>query len=267
MARNFESDIPKYHVPALEKGLDILEFLSAASVPQTQTEVARALGRSSSEIFRMLGCLEGRGYLVRDEHSGRYALSLRLFELAHTHASIDGLLRAARDPMREIAESIHESVHLSVQRGDDVLILVEEESPEPIRLSISVGTRQPLLKTASGRLLLAHWDEAKRRTFLERSGLYADLTRQDQEALEDSLRRAREDGFIVADSQFTVGVRDIAVLIGNPALELVATLATPVLMHLGQEPDTAGILSLLQSQAAIITKRVGLSHEHPVTVL
>ncbi len=261
-----DSDRPNYHAPALEKGLDILEFLSAASVPQSQTEIARALGRSSSEIFRMLSRLEGRGYLIRDEHSGRYALSLRLFEMAHTHSSIDQLLRVSREPMREIAESTHESVHLSVQRGDDMLILAQEESPEPIRLSINVGTRQPMLKTASGRLLLAQWDEAKRRAFLANNAVYQQLTKRERQTLQDDLQRARADGFIIAESQFTVGVRDISVIVGNPQHELVAILATPILILLGREPDTAGILSALQRQAAIITKRVGLKHDYRVAV-
>ena len=54
-----------YPVPALEKGLDLLEFLSAQRVPQSLNDLARGLGKSPSEIFRMLNCLERRGYIVR----------------------------------------------------------------------------------------------------------------------------------------------------------------------------------------------------------
>ena len=51
-----------YPVPALEKGLDLLELLSARADPQSLTALARTLGRSSSELFRMITCLERRGY-------------------------------------------------------------------------------------------------------------------------------------------------------------------------------------------------------------
>jgi DNA-binding IclR family transcriptional regulator len=73
-----------YPVPALEKGLDLLEFLSAQGVPQSLADLARGLGRSASEIFRMLNCLERRGYIGRDDgrrnlrqHGHRVQLRLR----------------------------------------------------------------------------------------------------------------------------------------------------------------------------------------------
>lgn len=266
MADILNDEKPKYHVPALEKGLDILEFLSEVTLPQTQAEIARALERSTSEIFRMLDCLESRGYLLRDEHSSKYSLSLRLYEMAHTHSPVDQLLVASRDPMREIAEDVRESVHLSILRGDDVLILAQEESPEPIRLSLSVGTKQPILKTASGRLMVAQWQEAKRQAFLEGNTVYQAMSRREQKVLQESLDKAKDDGFVISDSQFTVGVRDISVLVGNPRLELMAALATPVLMLLGKEPNTEQVLSALLAQAEIITRKVGLSHEHSVAI-
>ncbi|MGH9454797.1 MAG: helix-turn-helix domain-containing protein, partial [Terriglobia bacterium] len=57
------SSPPHYRAPALEKGLDILEALAAARVPQSLSEMARLLKRSASELFRMLNLLERRGYI------------------------------------------------------------------------------------------------------------------------------------------------------------------------------------------------------------
>ncbi len=45
---------PRYSAPALEKGLDVLECLADGAAPQSLNALARALGRTSSEIFRML---------------------------------------------------------------------------------------------------------------------------------------------------------------------------------------------------------------------
>lgn len=267
MSESFSDDKPKYHVPALEKGLDILEFLSAASIPQTQAEIARALDRNTSEIFRMLDCLDSRGYLIRDQHSNRYSLSLRLYEMAHTHSPVDQLLLAAREPMRYIAESIRESVHLSILRGNEILILAQEESPEPIRISLGVGTKQAILRTASGRLLISQWEEEKQQAYLQNNSAFQKMTQFEQETLIKELAKAKVDAYLISDSKYTLGVKDITVFIGNPRLELMAALATPVLMHLGEEPDTKNILATLQEQAQIITRKVGLSYEDPVAVL
>ena len=55
----------KYAAPALEKGFDIVEYLSAVSTPKSQAQIAQALNRSPNEIYRPLVVLESRGYLAR----------------------------------------------------------------------------------------------------------------------------------------------------------------------------------------------------------
>ncbi len=90
----------RYQAPALEKGLEILEALSAAAVPLSQTEIAKQLDRNPNELYRMLACLHHRGYVVREAISGKYHLSLRLYELSHTHSPLETLKAAASGPMR-----------------------------------------------------------------------------------------------------------------------------------------------------------------------
>ena len=51
--------------PALEKGLELLEVLAAEPVGLTQKQLADHVGRSVSEIFRMLGVLQQRGYIIK----------------------------------------------------------------------------------------------------------------------------------------------------------------------------------------------------------
>lgn len=145
---------PSYAVPALEKGLDILEALAVSPSPLSLAELARDLQRGSAEIFRMLVCLERRSYLRRDPVSGKYTPTLRLFELAHARPPFRTLLDAARDPMREVTLRLGESCHLSVLERGKLLVVAREDSPESVRLSIEVGARFEAKHTASGRLLL-----------------------------------------------------------------------------------------------------------------
>src|ERR1017187_6650898 len=70
----------RYRAPALDKGLEILEYLAGQRMPLTQLEMADGLGRSSGEIYRMLLCLEERGYLAREAESGKFRLTLRRSE-------------------------------------------------------------------------------------------------------------------------------------------------------------------------------------------
>lgn len=146
---------PSYSVPALEKGLDILEALAASPVPLSLAELARDLDRGSAEIFRMLVCLERRSYLRRDPVSGKYSPTLRLFEIAHAHSPLKVLLDVAAEPMRRVSLKLRESCHLSVIERGKLLVIAREDSPESVRLSIEVGGRFEAEHTASGRLLLS----------------------------------------------------------------------------------------------------------------
>ena len=131
----------KYRVPALEKGLDILETLAHSQTPLSLTELARKQGRSSSELFRMLAVLESRGYINKGEASGNYALSLKLYELAHLHPPVMNLLEAAAQPMKNVTNVLRESCHLSVLRRGKLVVLKEVLSPARVRLSVPVGGR------------------------------------------------------------------------------------------------------------------------------
>ena len=101
---------PDYHVPALEKGLDILEALAFAPVPLSHSDLARSLDRTSSELFRMLSTLEKRGFIEKDPISGKFHLTLRLYELAHTHSPVEKLLAA---------EVIAQAVWIRGQQGEE----------------------------------------------------------------------------------------------------------------------------------------------------
>jgi DNA-binding IclR family transcriptional regulator len=257
VAVNEVEEKSKYHVPALEKGLDILEFLSSVGLPQAQTDIARALNRNVSELFRMLDCLEQRGYLLRDD-ANRYQLSLKLFELAHTHSPVDSLLRVAEEPMRELARRFRASVHIGILQDFQLFILAQEESPEPIRISVEVGKRFPAIKTASGRLMLAFLAEEELGQFFKQDPYYRGLNKKQQHRFQEQLEETRASRYVIAESDIIEGVQDISVLVGNPELGVVAALAVPVLVTKGQKVDVLPMLPHLQKGAEIITQKLGL---------
>ena len=250
---------PDYPVPALEKGLDIIEALAAEAVPQSLAELAARLKRSSSELFRMLNCLERRGYVAREAVSGKYGLSLKLFALSHVHSVTEKLLQAARRPMQALTEAFQVSCHLSVPERGRLLVVAQEMSPEPVRISIEVGATFEAAKTASGRLLLA-WtrseDEAGGTNGTDRT--YGKEGKERAE-LETVFARIRKSGMSAAESETIEGVRDLAVLVGKPEAGLVAALAVTRLLRRGQKADEAALLAGMRGAAAEITGALGLA--------
>ncbi|MEJ2009557.1 MAG: IclR family transcriptional regulator [Acidobacteriota bacterium] len=247
-----------YSAPALEKGLDILEALASVETPQSLSDLARALGRSSSELFRVLSSLEKRAYIVRDS-AGRYRLSLKLYELAHIHPPVGQLLRATDAPMRALARSLRQSCHLSVLSRGQLLVLAEAGSPEKVRLSIAVGSSFSATRTASGRLLLARLPEEERRQFLERDPDFRRQTDAEKKRLRAALGRIIKAGHSTAENETYMGIRDVAVPVGNTRIGLDAALDVSLWVVRGKQFDSGKILNALRSCARRITQSMGVT--------
>lgn len=248
---------PGYHVPALEKGLDILECLAAHAIPLTQAQLARILGRGASELFRMLTCLERRGYIQRDPLSGAYSLTLRLFELSHTHSPYQGLLQAAERPVLELTEEVNESCHLSVLHRGKLVVLAQKENHARLRLSIEVGGTFPLLHTASGRLLLAYMNPATVEETCQMDEEYQALSEREKGELEERLKQIRDRGYEYVVGESNDGVQDVVVLIGSPTSHIQAALAICSLSRKRTE-FLDSMLPALRNCADVIGRSAGI---------
>ena len=260
MKKSVRKRQPRYAVPALDRGLDILEALSASPVPLSLTDIARTVGSTSSGIFRIMARFEERAYVAKDAVSGRYGLTLRLFELSHTHSPVENLLRAAASPMRELAESSGESVHLSVLNNGRLTVLLDVGAPGRWRISFDVGARFPLLQTNSGRLLVAHLSEESRNDLLSRDADYTSMTEACRQELRAEFETLRRNGCGVTRSAERAGLHDITVLTGSPQAGHMAAVAIAC-MHTGPDETVyvERLIAGLRECAAKITAVLGFS--------
>ena len=158
--------MPSYAVPALDKGLDILELLADRNDGLSQAQIASETGRSVGEIFRVLQTLERRGYLVRDPTSGLYTVSLMMFGLAHRNPPLRGLVQAALGPMRRLSTASAQTCNLSVLDARRVLVIAQVESPGPFGFGVRVGAEFPVESTTTGAVLLASAGADLQRAYL-----------------------------------------------------------------------------------------------------
>src|SRR5579863_4175044 len=146
----------QYPTPALEKGLDILELFAGEPAGLTKSDVARRLGRTISEIFRMLVCLEERGYISQSRDGERYRLTLRLFKLAQEHPPTKRMVTEALPIMQQVAHEINQSCHLGVLEGGQVVIVAQVDSHVSSGFYVRTGAVIDLMHAATGHVILAH---------------------------------------------------------------------------------------------------------------
>jgi DNA-binding IclR family transcriptional regulator len=237
MAERIADRVNDYSAPALDKALDILELLAGEAGGLTQTEIAEAVGRNVSQIYRVLATLERRGYLTRDEASGRYVLSMALFDLAHRHPPLRGLVQLAAAPMRELADTIRQSCNLSVDDAGAVRVIAQAESPADFGYQVRVGARFPLESTATGAVLTAGSTAASA------------LAPEDADQLAD--------GYLTRPDRLQAGVTDVVVAITGGMRQTVAALTVP---YIGTSYSTVGldeVVTAARATAGQISSRLG----------
>lgn len=145
-----------YGAPALEKGIDVLELLAGMSRGVTQSEIANLLGRSLQEVYRVVMVLERRGYIQRRPGEDGYFLSNRLHELTNRYPPMRRMLDIAAPIMNAASIETYQALHVAVLDHLDIRVVAQVDSPAPLGFRLRVGTQNPAVATASGRVLIAH---------------------------------------------------------------------------------------------------------------
>ena len=250
---------PNYSVPALEKGLAVLELLARAAEPLSLSQISEMMANSASQLFRTMNCLVDSGYVIKDDAHGTYSLTLKLFELANRHSPLKHMLRVANLPMQELAQAVRESCHISIIQGGQLLVVGQAESPEKVQISVSVGTSFPLVSTVSGRLLLSAMDESSLNAILEEDDGYLSMTADERTLFQARIVDIRSSGVSTAVDESYIGLHDTAVLVGNPEVGVTAAIAVTQLTASRQRKDPQEVVHALLRCASEINMRAGLT--------
>jgi DNA-binding IclR family transcriptional regulator len=230
-----DPDSRVYSAPALEKGLDILELLCAQESPLSQKDIARMLGRSVSEIYRMLSSLISRNYVAQIGDS--YYITTKMFELSHNNPPTQRLLVEARPVMQRLASELDQSCHLTVYGQGRQVVIAKVDTPSGMGFSVRVGSELELLISASGRVLMAFQDEDTRQLRLLEA-----LQRRpehDEPHIDNVLNFVRERGY---ESMASVQVRGLYA-VSFPVLDsqghAIAALTVPFAERIDQTQRTS----------------------------
>ncbi|MGJ8628680.1 MAG: IclR family transcriptional regulator [Sulfitobacter sp.] len=254
-----DGNTEKYRAPALEKGLDIIELLANHGEGLTQGEMARALDRSQSEIYRMLSTLVQRRYVSRSISGDRYSLSLKMFAISQKHSPIGRVIEMALPRMRATSRIAWQSCHIGMESNGDIVIVASAESPGNWGLALRTGAVVGLWNTGSGRVLTAFRSKEAIDNLLKTHRPAVGEPELDREALDESLERIRSVGFDQMTSGTALGVTNLAFPVFDPTGNVIAVLSCPYLERVDDliVPALDEVIKLYQSLADELTALYG----------
>ena len=138
---------------ALGRAFRLLTAFGPADTELSLAELCRRTGIPKSTAHRQLKELEG--WDVVERTPGGFRLGMRLFELGQLAPRQRGLREAAMPFLADLLEATHETVHLAVPDGTDMVYVDKIDTRRAPALPSRVGGRMPSHCTAVGKAVLA----------------------------------------------------------------------------------------------------------------
>ncbi|MBF4571853.1 IclR family transcriptional regulator [Herbiconiux sp. VKM Ac-1786] len=234
------SELPPYAIESVDNALRLLLLFQNRQKLRV-SDVSEELGIARSTAHRLLATMAHRGFVFQERGSKGYYLGRALLEIGLSASGHQGIRRAARPHLEQLAEVTHETASLMVLEGGGSRFIDSIESDQLVRVASRTGTLLPAQASSGGKVLLAELDETELRTLFA-SGFNA-LTTQtitNWSDLLSELKVVRDRGYATNRGETLTGLRAIAVPVRDHEGRTIASLALSV-------PDQRVALSALES--------------------
>jgi DNA-binding IclR family transcriptional regulator len=252
------------NVPALERGMEILELVANSKNGFTFSQLARQLDFPKSSVHCLLVTFERLGYLQRIASSGRYVAGMNLMRMANT-ASHGILLRQKAGPLlAELTQRTGLTAHMAIVEDNEAVLIAKVEPCGTSPVATWVGKHIDCHCTSLGKALLA-WrseeqvaDMVKRRRMLRHNeNTICTLAR-----LKEDLARTRQCGYSLDDEEEEIGVRCIGAPLFGTSGDAEAAISISGSVEQISDGNMARLASLVQETAFEMSLRLGWS-PHP----
>jgi DNA-binding IclR family transcriptional regulator len=246
---------PAALIQSVDRAISVLELLAEHGRAGI-TEIAEELGVHKSTASRLVSVLENRGLVEQLGDRGKYALGFGIARLAAAGTRRLDLTTLSQPICEELAGQLGETVNVAVLHDRAAVTVSQGFGPSALAVQNGVGQRAPLHATSSGRVLLAHVNEAGRDALLDKPlRRFTPYTVTSRAALADELDRVRRDGYATSFEQLELGLHAVAVPVFDSRGEVVAAVSASgpafrLTRHRAEEivPDLAGAAAELTAQ-------------------
>jgi IclR family transcriptional regulator, acetate operon repressor len=199
-----------------DRVLVVLKELARHPAGAGLEDLTRAVNSPKPTVHRALVALRRAGFADQDAR-GHYVLGDEFLRLAFAHDEARPDHERIRPALERLAHRFGETVHYAVLEGREVVYRAKIDAPTgAVRLTSTVGGRNPAHTTGVGKLLLAFQIDGTAeavRTWLDGSELERRTANTicAPDMLGRELQRTRDRGYAVDDQENELGINCLAV--------------------------------------------------------
>ncbi|SAL40606.1 IclR family transcriptional regulator [Caballeronia humi] len=251
----------------LLRGLAILE--AAANGARDLRAFGAALGTTRSTTHRLVSSLVQARYLRQVQ--GGYLLGPKLIELGTIALEQMPLTAVARPHLEALAQHTHDTIHLGVRDGDDVLYIDKIPGTRGLEMRSRVGHRMPLASTGIGKAMMLDLPHELWKKLLESShralagASFKPDHRPDIDTFLQRMTRYAQGGFTFDLEENEASIRCVAAPVRDASGAIVAALSVASTIPYMPHERMEELIPVVQREARAISEELGWRVPQPTT--
>lgn len=248
------------NVRLVDRTFDVLEALSKHPNGTSIATLTAETGIHKSTIYRLLNTFVSRGYVIKDEATSKYQMTLRMYQVGSRAVPSFDLLTLSRDYLKELCRNSHEAVHLAVPDGPTIVYLFKEVSSENVlRITSQAGARNYMYYTGLGKALMANMSLEEVKKLWDQSEIiqYTPTTITQFSDLVEDLEQIRKRGYAIDNEEHEAGIVCIADVIRDADNKVIAAISISTLVNRMDDLFLAQNVPQLKATASKISSVLG----------
>lgn len=232
-------------------------MLATSSQGVTLKEVQEASGLNKGTAFRILRSLESHSIAARNA-DGTYTLGSRVLWWESCHRQNPDLSKLVRPYLEKLRDLTSETVVFSIPVGDRSIVVEQATSRHATSTRFLLGASAPLHAGATGRVILAHLSEERRRKLLTPTlKRFTERTITDRKRLEQVLTRCMSQGFAFSEGERLHNTSSLAAPVFGSHKQILGVLSVSGPTERLTPDRRRSITPLLLRESRLLTEQLG----------
>jgi IclR family transcriptional regulator, acetate operon repressor len=245
------------HGGGVGRAIRLLDLIVSEG-PLRFAEIEELTAIPKATLHRLLNELAEQRLIQLEERSLTWNAGYRILEMANRIWTRSDIRVLARDQLLALNALSGETVQIAVLADTHVVVIDHVESTRNVRHSISVGNREPVYCTGTGKVMLAWCDDRQRQGILSRISFarFTPNTITDKSALLRELNKVSAQGYAVDAEERFLGSRCIAAPVVDSTGQAIAGISITAPAFRTSEDELASWRESLIAAAAEVSRRL-----------
>lgn len=212
-------------IQMVDRACMILDYLYKMEESASISALSKELELPKANVYRILYTLQQRGIVEKETETDLYHLGKELIKYGEKVRYDFSLVNCAKHHMKEMAQSLGETVNIGIRDEGNIITLHSEEGEKSVLVSKLIPVAE-LYCSSMGKLVLSDMTEEERKSYFERPLKKRTVnTIVAYDAFDTEREAILKDGHAFDREEYEYGLSCVAVPIRNREGEIIAMMS------------------------------------------